>query len=77
MTDGVKADLAALKAARQYPQFGPEDDDFHDEVSLRSLVGDRDLLVLLECARTADGWVDLLPGQAQREPVQRGRVGLG
>jgi len=30
MTDQVE--LAALKATRAYPEFGPEDDDFHDEV---------------------------------------------
>ena len=30
MNDQV--DLAALKATRAYPAFGPEDDDFHDEV---------------------------------------------
>ncbi len=31
MTDERDLDLATLKAARQYPSFGPEDDDFHDE----------------------------------------------
>ncbi len=32
MTDAVDIDVAALAAARRYPQFGPDDDDFHDAV---------------------------------------------
>jgi hypothetical protein len=31
-TPAGTVDLEALRARRRYPQFGPEDDDFHDEV---------------------------------------------
>ena len=43
----------------------------------RSVVGDRDQLVLLERSRAQSRRVDLLPGPSQREPLQRRSVGVG
>ena len=72
---GVDLDLAAGRA--HVPGHPPRGRRLPRRRDDRPLVGDRDVLVLLERARAQARWLDVLPGPAERQPLQRRGVGVG